>query len=93
MDQITVDVTDVPAHLALPGCEVEIIGTDKDAPNHLPLLAALAETITHEMLCRISPQLERVYVASEVDSGEGEVEVEEDASGRAGAERLNVAGA
>lgn len=93
MDQITVDVTDVPAQLALPGCEVEIIGTDKEAPNHLPLLAALAETITHEMLCRISPQLERVYVASEIGGGEAEVEVEEEASGRAGAERLNAAGA
>ncbi len=64
MDQLTIDVTDVPEALRAVGMEVELVGTDPQAPNHLPLLAALAETITHEMLCRVSPHLERTYVAS-----------------------------
>lgn len=77
MDQMTIDVTDVPRALSEVGCEVEIIGTDRNAPNHLPLLAQLGETITHEMLCRISPHLERTYVASDISvcpSEEGEAD-------------------
>jgi alanine racemase len=64
MDQITLDVTDCPAELCRVGMEVEVIGTDKEGPNHLPLIATLSNSITHELLCRISPHLERVYVAS-----------------------------
>lgn len=69
MDQITVDATDVPeGYLAvgregsgLPGAEVELIGDDPDSPTHLPALASAAGTIAHELLCRLSPRLERVY--------------------------------
>ncbi len=64
MDQITLDVTDCPQELSRVGMEVEVVGTDKDGPNHLPLIATLSNSITHELLCRISPHLERVYVAS-----------------------------
>lgn len=64
MDQITIDVTDCPAELCRVGMEVEVVGNDKDGPNHLPLIATLSNSITHELLCRVSPHLERVYVAS-----------------------------
>lgn len=64
MDQITIDVTDCRQDLCRVGMEVEVVGADKDGPNHLPLIGALSSSITHELLCRISPHLERVYVAS-----------------------------
>jgi hypothetical protein len=72
MDQITLDVTDCPPELCRVGMEVEVVGNDKDGPNTLPLIATLSNTITHELLCRVSPHLERVYVASNdrpVDEG------------------------
>ncbi|HPO93890.1 MAG TPA: alanine racemase C-terminal domain-containing protein, partial [Phycisphaerales bacterium] len=70
MDQITVDVTDVPDHYLRPAGsgagpdafgEVELYGRDRSAPNYLPRLAAAANSITHELLCRIHPRVERVY--------------------------------
>ncbi len=61
MDQITVDVTDVPEQFAAVGAEVELFGRDKGGRNYLPTLAAAAGTITHELLCRIGPRVERVY--------------------------------
>lgn len=64
MDQLTIDVTGLPERFAHPGAEVELIGTDPQAPHHLPTLAKAAATITHELLCRISPKVERVYVFS-----------------------------
>lgn len=63
MDQITIDVTGLPDNLARIGAEVELIGKDPQAPNHLPTLAKAAGTITHEMLCRIAPKVERAYSA------------------------------
>jgi alanine racemase len=65
MDQITVDLTDVPeTHVSI-GTPVEIVGHDRSAPNHLPAMARRAGTITHEMLCRLSPRLTRQYLAVE----------------------------
>ncbi|MGQ0627587.1 MAG: alanine racemase [Phycisphaerales bacterium] len=69
MDQITVDVTGLPERLAHVGGEVELIGRDALAPNHLPTLAAEAGTITHEMLCRLCPQIERQYTAGAATEG------------------------
>ncbi|MHC4220169.1 MAG: alanine racemase [Planctomycetota bacterium] len=70
MDQITIDLTDIaPPGLKrceiAPGTAVELIGTDPDAPNHLPTLAAMAGTISHEMLCRLNPRIKRIYHATE----------------------------
>ncbi len=65
MDQITVDLTDLPEDQVGIGAAVEIVGKDRGAPNHLPTLAKRAGTITHEMLCRLSPRLARQYVAVE----------------------------
>lgn len=69
MDQITVDVTDVPAsHLRfglsgsdMVGPEVELYSRKRGTPNFLPALAAKAGSITHELLCRIGPRVERAY--------------------------------
>jgi alanine racemase len=79
MDQITVDVTDVPdayLRIARPGLaansasgdnrgtEVEIYSRHPEARTFLPRAAETAGTITHDLLCRISPRVERVYKVS-----------------------------
>lgn len=43
------------------GTRVELISPDPAAPNHLPRVAAAAGTIPHELLCRLSPSIRRVY--------------------------------
>lgn len=65
MDQITVDLTDVPSDQVGIGSPVEVVGNDRTAPNHLPTLAKRAGTIGHELLCRLSPRLTRQYLAVE----------------------------
>ena len=67
MDQITIDLTDqVRGKFKIgPGTPVELIGTDPEAPNHLPTLAATAGTIPHELLARLSPRIKRIYHAIE----------------------------
>lgn len=67
MDQIVIDLTDVPANDApqdpasLMGAEAEVYSNDPDAPHALPKLAELAGTRVYEMLCRLSPRLSRRY--------------------------------
>jgi alanine racemase len=70
MDQITVDVTDVPERYlsgAGPigslerGPEVELMGRTRAAPNFVTAMAAAAGSITHEQLCRIGMRVERAY--------------------------------
>jgi alanine racemase len=69
MDQITVDLTDLPAsEPAGPGSigvgtTVELISPDREAPNHLTRLAAAAGTIPHELLCHLNPRIPRVYAS------------------------------
>ncbi len=62
MDQIIIDVTDLPERTTGVGATVEIVGSNPGAPNHLPALAKIAGTITHELLCRMSPRIERRYL-------------------------------
>lgn len=64
MDQVTLDVTDLPERFARIGAEVEIVGRSRTAANHLPTFAKAAGTITHELLSRIAPSVERHYLAS-----------------------------
>ncbi len=64
MDQITIDLTDLPEETVGVGCVVEIVGDDRDAPNHLPHLARLSGRITHEFLTGISPRVPRVIAGS-----------------------------
>lgn len=68
MDQISIDLTDIAAEFdesAIDvGTRVELISPDPTAPNHLPRLAALGGTFSHEMLCRLNPRLKRGYVTN-----------------------------
>lgn len=65
MDQICIDLTDVPEGDIELDMPIEVYGNRRDAPNHIPTLAKQAGTITHELLCRLSPRVPRVYVAVE----------------------------
>lgn len=61
MDQLTLDVTDLPRDAVRLGTTVELISALADAPNALPALASSAGTISHELLCRLSPRVPRAY--------------------------------
>ena len=66
MDQISIDLTDISTSrwggaLIDVGSTVELIGVDADAPNYLPTVARATGTIPHEMICRLSSRLPRVY--------------------------------
>ncbi|MBL8990799.1 MAG: alanine racemase [Phycisphaerae bacterium] len=69
MDQITVDVTDLPERFGAVNAEVELVGRTRGAPNHLPTLARTAGTITHDLLSRIGAGVERHYLASTTAHG------------------------
>lgn len=60
MDQIIVDVTDVPQ--ARLGDEVELISPDPSAPHSVANLARLAGTIPHEIVCLLGGRVRRVLV-------------------------------
>ena len=61
MDQITIDLTDVPGGIDVsPGAAVEIIGRDPAAPNDLARVAAAAGTTHHDLLCRIGSRVRRM---------------------------------
>jgi alanine racemase len=62
MDQLTVDVTDLPEGALRTGDVVELVGRDPHAPNHLPVLARRAGSITHDLLCRFGPPINRIYI-------------------------------
>jgi len=64
MDQIVIDITGAPPDVGV-GATVELIGTDPEAPNHLVALARTAGTVPHELLCRLSPRVPRIYHATE----------------------------
>ncbi len=61
MDQVTIDLTDLPESIGA-GAVVEVYGADASAPNYLPTLARRAASITHELLCRLAPRLERRHM-------------------------------
>ncbi|TVQ32628.1 MAG: alanine racemase [Phycisphaeraceae bacterium] len=61
MDQITIDITDLPEDAVGVGTGVELIGLDREAPNHLPTLARTAGTISHDFLCGLSSRVQRAY--------------------------------
>jgi alanine racemase len=68
MDQITVDVTDVPESCLSfgrngAGPEVELYSRQPGTKNSLARVAECAGTITHDLLCRVSSRVERVYVS------------------------------
>lgn len=60
MDQMTVDVTDIPEVKV--GDEVEIISADPTAPNNVENLAHLAGTIPYEITCHLGHNMQRILV-------------------------------
>ncbi len=60
MDQMTVDVTDIPDVKV--GDEVEIISSDPAAPNCVENLARLADTIPYEITCHLGHNMRHVLV-------------------------------
>ena len=66
MDQIVIDVTDLPS-IAL-GATVQLISDHADSVCALPKLARLAESSCYEMLCRISSRVTRKYIGKPLPS-------------------------
>lgn len=60
MDQLMVDVTEIPQ--AAEGCIVTLIGKDGDDEITLDELAELTGTINYELACNISKRVPRVYL-------------------------------
>jgi len=61
MDQVIVDLTDVPAVRI--GDEAEVISADPSAPHSVESIASLAGTIPYEITCRLGGRIRRVVVA------------------------------
>ncbi len=62
MDQLIIDLTDVP-QVRL-GDEVELISPDPAAPHSVENLARLAGTIPHEIVCLLAGRINRILVDS-----------------------------
>ena len=60
MDQMTVDVTDIPGVQV--GDKVEIISSDPSAPNSVENLAHLAGTVPYEITCHLGHNIRHVLV-------------------------------
>ena len=60
MDQTILDLTDLPQ--ARPGNIVTVISEKRDAPNSVEALAELADTIPHEVTCRLGRRIVRLAV-------------------------------
>jgi alanine racemase len=60
MDQIVVDVTDIPE--ATPGSKVTLLGTDGKETITADQMAAWSQTISYEILCGISRRVPRIYI-------------------------------
>jgi alanine racemase len=66
MDQIIIDLTDLPQ--ARVGDVVEIFSSDTAAPNSVANLARLAETIPYEITCRLGKRVRRVLAERATES-------------------------
>lgn len=60
MDQMAVDLTDMPAISA--GSRVMLIDPDARRPNSVESIARLLDTISYEVVCGLGPRMERVLV-------------------------------
>ena len=60
MDQMSVDITDIPE--AQVGDRVEVIAADASAPNSVENLAKLAGTIPYEITCHMGRKLRHLLV-------------------------------
>ncbi len=70
MDQIVVDLSDVPASLAYGdgyiGMVAEVYGRDRAARNYLPRIAQACATHPYELLCRLNPRIARNYLGEAI---------------------------
>lgn len=62
MDQIVIDLTDIPSACVRENMDVEVISSDPGSPCSLERLATLANSSCYEMLSRLSGRLPRVYL-------------------------------
>ncbi|MBN2563880.1 MAG: alanine racemase [Phycisphaerae bacterium] len=60
MDQLAVDLTDLPP--LMPGAEVVLIDDKPDRPNSVPAIARQLGTIPYEVLCLLGQRIQRVPV-------------------------------
>lgn len=65
MDQIAIDLTDIPQHGI--GCGVELITTDVTSKATLERIADVATVVPHAIISRISPKVHRAYVEPVLD--------------------------
>lgn len=68
MDQIVVDLTDLPTHEIPVGTLVQVIDDSCEGECSLPQLAEVGKTHVYEMLCRLSWHVPRRYVTTPVAS-------------------------
>lgn len=64
MDQTVIDLTDISD--AGLHARVELIGDDPEAPNALPQLARLANTVPYDLMCRLNARIERRYTMPKI---------------------------
>lgn len=62
MDQMLVDVTDIPE--AVPGCEAVLIGTSGEEEITAEMYAEWENTIANEIVSRLGARLERIVCKS-----------------------------
>jgi alanine racemase len=68
MDQIVIDITDLPT--VARGTMVQLISDQTDSACALPKLARLAESSCYELLCRISHRVHRKYTGKPIPAPE-----------------------
>jgi alanine racemase len=68
MDQLVIDISDVPSQHAhgesAVGLDVEIYGNDRTAANWMPRVAERVGAHAYELLCRVGPSVPRVHVGA-----------------------------
>lgn len=67
MDQVVLDVTGIEG--VEPGASVEVIGRRRTGPTAVDEIARRGGTLSHFVLCGISPRVPRRYVVSEDTNG------------------------
>jgi len=65
MDQIAVDLTDIPTTKV--GCGIELISTDPSSRATLQEVAQVAGVVPHAIISRISPKVHRTYRSTQVE--------------------------
>ena len=65
MDQIAIDLTDIPEKGI--GCGIELISTDQESKANLQFISKVADVVPHAILSRISPTVHRTYLSSAVE--------------------------